>query len=86
MNLSGLTNPITILPSSYPTLVTWTPALSFTLAAEECYWVVFSVESGANVSLAASQTMPTGDAGVLGVFHQRVPAWRGEYQTHSIIT
>jgi len=66
MNLSGLTNPITILPSSYPTLVTWTPATSFTLAANQCYWVVLSVDSGASVWLTASATMPTGEAAVLG--------------------
>jgi hypothetical protein len=66
MNLSGLTNPITILPSSYPTLATWTPATPFTLAANQCYWAVLSVESGASVWLAASATMPIGDAGVLG--------------------
>ncbi len=66
MNLSGLTNPITIRPSSYPTLVTWTPATLFTLAANKCYWAVLSVEGGASVWLAASATMPIGDAGILG--------------------
>lgn len=66
MNLSGLTNPITILPSSYPTLATWIPATPFTLAANQCYWAVLSVESGASVWLTASATMPTGVAGILG--------------------
>jgi hypothetical protein len=64
MNLSGMTNPIPLRPDA--TLVTWTAATPFTLAANTCYWAVLSVESGASVWLTASQTMPTGDAGVWG--------------------
>lgn len=63
MNLSGLTNPITIPPSK---LVTWTPATPFSLAANACYWAVLSVESGAAVYEIASETRPTGEAGILG--------------------
>jgi len=62
MNLSGLTNPITIPPGNSATVVTWTPATPFTLAANTCYWAVLSVESGAVVNLTASQTIPTGEA------------------------
>ena len=62
MNLSGMTNPITSTQINNGTLVTWTPATPFTLAANTCYWAVLYVESGAVVNLAASQTTPIGDA------------------------
>ncbi len=62
MNLSGMTNPIRIPVGNNGTLVTWIPATPFTLAANKCYWAVFSVESGAVVNLTASQTIPTGEA------------------------
>lgn len=64
MNLSGLTNPIPLRPDE--TMVTWTPATPFTLAANRCYWAVLSIESGASVWLAGSATRPTGDAGAFG--------------------
>ena len=66
MNLSGMTNPITLPPSNNGTLVTWIPAAPLTLAANTCYWAVLSVESGASVWQAASESMPTGEAGTLG--------------------
>ena len=62
MNLSGMTNPITSTQINNGTLVTWTPATPFTLAANKCYWAVLSVESGADVNLTGSQTIPTGEA------------------------
>jgi len=64
MNLSGMTNPISLRPDE--TMVTWTPAAPFTLVANRCYWAVLSIESGASVWLAGSATMPTGDAGAFG--------------------
>lgn len=62
MNLSGLTNPITVAHQ----LVKWTPATPFILSANKCYWAVLSVESGDSLSQIGSVTLPTGDAGALG--------------------
>lgn len=64
MKLSGMTNPIPLRPDE--TMVMWTPAMPFTLAANRCYWTVLSIESGASVWLGASATRPTGDAGAFG--------------------
>ncbi|MBK8001043.1 MAG: hypothetical protein IPK15_20620 [Verrucomicrobia bacterium] len=64
MNLSGLTNPIT--PPRGFGLVKWTNATPFRLAADTCYWVVVSRESGGNIGQIASFTLPTGDAGGYG--------------------
>jgi hypothetical protein len=66
MNLSGATNPIALPPSFIQAPITWTPATSFTLSADTCYWAVLSLDSGASVGLTASVTMPTGVAGVFG--------------------
>lgn len=66
MNLSGLTNPISLSPSIPGKPVTWTPATPFTLVANQCYWAVLSVESGSSVRLAASETKPTGEVGAFG--------------------
>ncbi|MBI3417652.1 MAG: hypothetical protein HY043_20360 [Verrucomicrobia bacterium] len=63
MNLSGLTNPITLLGGQQ--LVMWTPATPFTLAANTCYWVVLSTDAG-YIGEIDSFTMPTGDAAALG--------------------
>lgn len=66
MNLSGMTNPISLLPDLPGKPVTWTPATPFTLVANNCYWAVLSVESGSSVRVAASETKPTGDVGAFG--------------------
>lgn len=66
LNLTGLTNPITLPIGFADTLVTWTPAASFTLAANTCYWFVLSVDNGDVVYATVSQTQPTGDAGAFG--------------------
>lgn len=63
MNLSGLTNPITISTR----MVKWTPATPFRLSANACYWAVLSRDEGGAIGPIASFTMPTGDAGALGV-------------------
>ena len=67
MNLSGRTNPITLPAGAPQSLVTWTPATPFTLSPNTCYWAVLSVDSGDLVYETASFSMPTGDAGVLGL-------------------
>lgn len=64
MNLSGLTNPITLLGGQQ--LVKWTPATPFTLLVDTCYWAVLSAENGKRMGQIASFTPPTGDAGTLG--------------------
>ncbi len=66
MSLSGMTNPITLLPSNSGPFVTWTPSTPFTLSANKCYWAVLSVESGAVVNATLSETIPTGEAGTRG--------------------
>ncbi len=66
MNLSGMTNPVSLSPNIPGKPVTWTPATPFTLVANRCYWAVLSVESGSSVWQAASATRPTGDAGAFG--------------------
>ena len=66
MNLSGVTNPITLAAGNVATPVKWIPAAPFTLAANECYWAVLSVESGADAWQAATYAMPTGEAATLG--------------------
>ena len=63
MNLSGLTNPITLVGGQQ--LVKWIPDASFTLAANTCYWVVLSANDGV-IGELTSFTMPTGDAAALG--------------------
>lgn len=65
MNLSGLTNPITLLGGQQ--LVKWTPATPFSLPADTCYWAVLSAENGKRMGQIASVTMPTGDAGTFGL-------------------
>jgi hypothetical protein len=64
LNLSGLTNPITL--GLADTLVTWTPAAPFNLGANTCYWLVLSVDSGDALYATVSQTQPAGDAAALG--------------------
>ena len=66
MNLSSMTNPVSLSPNVPGKPVTWIPSTPFTLMANECYWAVLSVESGSSVRLAASQTKPTGDVGTFG--------------------
>ena len=66
LNLSGLTNPITLSIGFADTLVTWSNAMPFKLSANTCYWLVLSVESGDVVYATVSQTQPTGDAGAFG--------------------
>jgi hypothetical protein len=63
MNLSGLTNPITLVGGQQ--LVMWTNATPLTLAANTCYWVVLSTDAGI-IGELTSFTMPTGDAAALG--------------------
>lgn len=67
MNLSGESNPIqfTFAASSYAKSVTWIPATPFVLAANTCYWVVLSTESG-EVSQTVSVTLATGAAAAVG--------------------
>ncbi|HEV8544123.1 MAG TPA: choice-of-anchor R domain-containing protein, partial [Verrucomicrobiae bacterium] len=62
MNLSGLTNPITISTR----LVKWTPATPFRLSPNTCYWAVLSREGGGAIGLIASFSTPTGAAAALG--------------------
>ncbi len=64
MNLFGLTNPISP-PQGYG-LVKWTPATSFLLSANTCYWAVLSREGGGNIGEIASFTSPTGALATLG--------------------
>lgn len=65
LNLSGLTNPITLLGGQQ--LVKWTPATPFSLLADTCYWAVLSAEDGKRMGQIASVTMPTGAAGTFGL-------------------
>ncbi len=65
MNLSGITNPITLPTGFAETPIEWVPATPVTLAANTCYWVVLSTDSGL-VGEIASASMPTGDAGANG--------------------
>ena len=60
MNLSGLTNPITLLNGQQ--LVKWTPATPFSLLADTCYWAVLSAEDGKRMGQISSFTPPTGAA------------------------
>ena len=63
MNLSDLTNPVTLLPSQW---VKWTTGTPFRLSADTCYWVVFSNEGPGAGGQIVSFTMPTGAAGAFG--------------------
>jgi hypothetical protein len=64
MNLSGLTNPITLLNGQQ--LVKWIPATPFTLLTNTTYWAVLGAEDGKRMGWIASFTQPLGDAGTLG--------------------
>ncbi|HLH56320.1 MAG TPA: choice-of-anchor R domain-containing protein [Verrucomicrobiae bacterium] len=65
MNLSGITNPITLPAGFAETPIKWVPATPFTLAANTCYWVVLSTDGGL-VGEVDSASAPTGDAGANG--------------------
>lgn len=65
MNLSGITNPITLPAGFAETPIKWVPATPVALAANTCYWVVLSTDSGL-VGEVDSASMPTGDAAALG--------------------
>ena len=64
MNLSGFTNPITLLNGQQ--LVKWIPATPFTLVTNTAYWAVLSAENGKRMGQIASFTLATGDAGTFG--------------------
>jgi hypothetical protein len=66
MILSGTTNPITLASGNVSTPFKWIPAAPFTLQADECYWAVLSVESGAIAYQHVTVATPTGPAGTLG--------------------
>jgi hypothetical protein len=66
MNLSGVTNPITLPLGTDEVRVKWIPGTTFNLAANTCYWVVLSVDAGVSVWETASTTMPVGAAATYG--------------------
>lgn len=66
MNLSSLTNPISITPGKVGISVRWVPAAPFTLLPNTCYWAVLSVDSGTFIGRSSSVTRPTGAAGGYG--------------------
>jgi hypothetical protein len=66
MNLSGATNPITLAAGNVSTPFKWIPSTPFNLAADECYWVVLSVDSGAIAYQAVTFSIPSGAAGSFG--------------------
>jgi hypothetical protein len=66
MSLSGVTNPIVLPLGDEEVPVKWSPAATFTLGANNCYWVVLSVDAGVNVWETASFTMPVGVAAAYG--------------------
>jgi hypothetical protein len=66
MNLSGVANPITLAAGNISTPFKWIPSAPIHLPANECYWVVFSVDSGAIAYQAATFSMPAGDAATFG--------------------
>ena len=70
LNLSGLTNPITLNPFH---LVKCTPATPFTLDPNTCYWAVLSVDDGATAGWIPSARLPTGVAGTFGYTRSIVP-------------
>ena len=64
MNLSGFTNPITLLGGQQ--LVKWIPATPLKLSAGSCYWAVLSAENNKRLGQIASFSQPTGPAATLG--------------------
>ncbi len=67
MNLSSLTNPISITPGNVGISVRWVPAAPFTLVPNTCYWAVLSLESGTIIGRSSTFTRPTGAAAGYGV-------------------
>ena len=66
LNLSGKTNPITLAAGNVSIPFTWVPSVPFTLSANECYWAVLSVASGAIAYQMSTSIIPIGAAGTLG--------------------
>lgn len=66
MNLSGATNPVTLVAGNAQTPLKWVPATPFNLSPDVCYWVVLSVESGANAWQEVTVATPEGAAASLG--------------------
>lgn len=66
MNLFGTTNPITLAAGNVSTPFKWIPATPFTLQADQCFWAVLSVQSGAIAYQSVTFAVPTGPAGILG--------------------
>jgi hypothetical protein len=57
---------ITLAAGNISTPFRWSPSAPYHLSPNECYWLVFSVDSGAIAYQAATFSMPAGDAATFG--------------------